>query len=202
MCISQKYLWLFKFWKCHSFLSAIFVKCQSKTKKVYLLLYIVGWARVMTVLKLSSKNLKNYFPISQKWTDFTIIVCDFNVRSSTWGSGDTTTTEGTNIEELTYHRFEQVIDEPTNILPNSTSSIDLIFADKPNFIVENSAFLSLHVKFHHQIVYSKLNFNVVYPPPYKRLVWDYKKANVDCIRKYLKFLVKTFISKLNIWMKY
>ena len=44
---------------------------------------------------------------------------------------------------------------------------------------------SLYVKCHHQIIFSKLNLNVVYPPPYQRLIWDYKKANVDCIKKSL-----------------
>ena len=35
--------------------------------------------------KLLSKNLKNHFPISlKKRTDFTIIVGDFNTRSTTW----------------------------------------------------------------------------------------------------------------------
>ena len=54
----------------------------------------------------------------------------------------------------------------------------------PNFIVESGVFPSLYVKCHHQI-FSKLNLNVVYPPPYQHLIWDYKKANFDCIRKFL-----------------
>ena len=27
---------------------------------------------------------------------------------------------------------------------------------------------------------------IEYPPPYERLVWDYKKANIDSIQKALK----------------
>ena len=68
-------------------------------------------------------------------------------------------------------------------MASSASCIDLIFADKPNLIVESGAFPSLHVKCHYQIIYSKLNLNVAYPPPYQRLIWDYKKANFDGIRK-------------------
>ena len=76
--------------------------------------------------------------ITKKRSDFTVIIAHFNVRSNTWWSGDMTTTESTSIEASTsYHGFEQVINEPTHILPNSTSCIDLIFADKPNFIVES-----------------------------------------------------------------
>ena len=101
-------------------------------------------------------------------------------------SGDIITTEGSNIEALTsYHGFEQVINEPTHILPNSASCIDLIFANKPNLLVGNGVFPSLYVKCHHQIIFSKFNLNVVYPPPYQRLLWDYKKAYIDCIRKSL-----------------
>ena len=83
------------------------------------------------------------------------------------------------------NRSEQVINEPTHILSNSASCIDLIFADKPNLIMESGVLPSLHAKCHHQIVYSKLNVNGIYPSPYQRLIWDYKKAIVDGIRKSL-----------------
>ena len=42
-------------------------------------------------------------------------------------------------------------------------------------------------------IYSKLNLNVIYPPPYQRLVWDYKKANVDCIKKSLNSVDWDFV---------
>ena len=109
--------------------------------------------------------------ITKKRTDFTIIVGDFNARLNTWWSGDITTTEGTNIEAITsYHGFEQVINEPVHILPDSASCIDLIFSDKPNLIMESGVLPSLHIKCHHQIAYSNLNLNVVYPSPYQRLI--------------------------------
>ena len=41
---------------------------------------------------------------------------------------------------------------------------------------------SLYVKCHHPIIFSKLNLNVAYPLSCQRLIWDYKKVNVDCIR--------------------
>ena len=132
--------------------------------------------------------------IAEKKSDFTVIVGDFNARSTTWWSGDITTTEGTNIKALTsHHGFEQIISEPTHILPTSASCIDLIFADKPNLIVESGVFPSLHVKCHHQIVFSKLNLNVFYPPPYQLLLWVYKKANIDCIRKSLNSVDWKFV---------
>ena len=53
------------------------------------------------------------------------------------------------------------------------------------YIVENDVFLSLYVKCHYQIFFSKLNLNVVYLPSYQHLIWDYKKAIVYFIRKSL-----------------
>ena len=68
---------------------------------------------------------------------------------------------------------------------NSTSCIDLIFTDQENLSVNSGANSSLHPNCHHQIVHSNFNLNIYYPPPYQRLVWDYKKANSTTIKKAL-----------------
>ena len=44
----------------------------------------------------------------------------------------------------------------------------------------------LHQNYHHQIIFAQINLKVYYPPPYKRLVWDYKKANIDAINLAIK----------------
>ena len=44
---------------------------------------------------------------------------------------------------------------------------------------------SLHPNCHHQIVPSSFDLNINYPPPYQRLIWDYKKADAKIIRKAL-----------------
>ena len=43
----------------------------------------------------------------------------------------------------------------------------------------------LYPNCHHQIIHSSFNLNISYPPPYQRLVWDYKKADSKSIRKAL-----------------
>ena len=78
-----------------------------------------------------------------------------------------------------------MINEPTHIQTNSTSCIDLIFTDQENLCVNSGVHSSLHPYCHHQIIYSSFNLNIYYPPPYQRLVWDYKKANSTSIRKAL-----------------
>ena len=81
--------------------------------------------------------------------------------------------------------FSRLIDEPTHIKTNSTSCIDLIFTDKPGLSVDSGVHSSLHPNCHHQIIYSTFNLNICYPPPYQQLVWDYKKADSNSIRKAL-----------------
>ena len=73
----------------------------------------------------------------------------------------------------------------THVQANSSSCIDLIFTDQPNLSVNSGVHSSLHQNCHHQIVYSTFNLNIYYPPPYQRLVWDYKKVDSANIRKAL-----------------
>ena len=64
---------------------------------------------------------------------FTIILGDFNARSSASWKEDKTATEGTHLEALTsLHNFDQLISEPTHILSISSSCIYLIFTNQLN----------------------------------------------------------------------
>ena len=115
-----------------------------------------------------------------------VITGDFNSRCSSWWSNDINTTEGLKSFSLTSSNgFNQIIDEPTHILGKSTSCIDLIFTNQPNLSVNSGVHASLDPNFHHQIVHSRYNLNINYPPPYQRLIWDYKKADAKIIRKAL-----------------
>ena len=42
---------------------------------------------------------------------------------------------------------------------------------------------SLHQNRHHQIVFARFNLKVVFPPPYEREVWHFKKAKKKLIEK-------------------
>ena len=75
------------------------------------------------------------------------------------------------------------MDEPTHIRKNSSSCIDLIFTNQPNLIVNRGTHPSLHENCQHQITFAKATLRVEYPPPYKRHVWNYAKANVNGINK-------------------
>ena len=113
---------------------------------------------------------------------FTIILGEFNARSSSWWKKDKTAGEGTYLEALTsLHNFDQLILESTHILSHSSSCNDLIFTNQPNLVVKCGSYFTLNTKCHHQITH-KLNLNIKCSPPYKRLVWNYKKANVESIK--------------------
>ena len=84
---------------------------------------------------------------------------------------------------LSLFGMKQLIAEPTHVLENSSSCIDLIFTIQPNLIMDTGVHLSLHWKCHHQVIYTKLNLQIVYPPPYTREIWDYGKAQFDLINK-------------------
>ena len=114
----------------------------------------------------------------------TVILGNFNTRLSTWWSNGITNLNGILIDSLTTtHGFKQLISDATYILPQSTSCIDLIFADQPNYVIDCGTHPSLNKNCHHQITFCKLNLKLEYPPPYQRLAWNFKKSNNDAIKR-------------------
>ena len=115
---------------------------------------------------------------------FVLITGDFNIRSTNWWKNDLSASEGTQVDSLTTsYGLSQIISDPTHILPNSSSCIDLIFTNQPNLVTESGVHPSLHPKCHHQIVFANLNLKVEYPPLYEFLIWDYKNADIPSINR-------------------
>ena len=116
-----------------------------------------------------------------------LVTGDFNVRSSSWWFDDIGKIEGTRLESTTsYYGLYQITNKPTHILPSSSSCIDLIFTNQPNLVINSGVHPSLHQNCHHQITFAQINVKADFPPPYKRLVWDYKKASIDAINLAIK----------------
>ena len=58
--------------------------------------------------------------------------------------------KGKKIEDVTsQYGLRQEINEPTHILNNSTSCIDLIFNSQPDLLIESGVHPSLHPNCHH-----------------------------------------------------
>ena len=108
--------------------------------------------------------------------------------SNNWRIAKWTSHKLTKTISQTSYRFQQLILEPTHILKNSSSCIDLIFTDQPNLITDSGTHPSLHPNCHHNITFCKINLKITYPPPYRRLAWDFKRANISSIRKAIKIV--------------
>ena len=132
-------------------------------------------------------NMEKLFSdINKRKPSLSVITGDFNARSSCWWCKDMNTTERANLYSLTsLNGFSQLINEPTHIQANSSSCIESILTDQPNLSMNSGVHSSLHPNCHHHIVHSRFNLNIYYPPPYQRLIWDYKKADSTKIRKAL-----------------
>ena len=105
------------------------------------------------------------------------------------GGSDINTIESTKIDTVTTsYGLQQLVTRLTHLLANSSSCIGLTFADQASLIVDCGIHSPLHPNCHHQIVYCKLDLKIVYLPPYQRQVWDFKRANIDSVRKAIKII--------------
>ena len=69
---------------------------------------------------------------------------DFNAPLSNWCKYDIWNNEGVQIDSVTsIHDLEQLLYEPTHILSNSSSCIDLIFTSQRNLVVDSGTHPSL-----------------------------------------------------------
>ena len=124
---------------------------------------------------------------SEKLPHVLLVTGDFNVRSSRRWSDDIDTIEGMRLESInSYHELYQIINEPTHIPPSSSFCINLIFTSHPNLVINSGVHPSLYQNCYHQIIFAQINLKICNPPPYKRLVWDYKKPNIDVINLTIK----------------
>ena len=128
-------------------------------------------------------------------SQFTVISGDLNARSAEWWSEDIATLHGTQIDSLTTtHGFKHLIFDATHILPESSSCIDLIFTDQPNYVIDCGTHPSFHPNCHHQITFCKFEYShFEYPPPYQDLAWNFNKSNNDPIKNAIELVNWNFL---------
>ena len=66
-------------------------------------------------------------------------------------------------------RLHELIKAPAHLLDSSSSCIDLIFTSPPNLVMD--------------MVFTKFDLSIYYPPPFERTVWYYNRANADLIQR-------------------
>ena len=72
-----------------------------------------------------------------------------------------TNISGTLIDSLTsMHGFKHLIADAAHILPQSTSCIDSISTNQPNYIIDCGTHPSLNKNCHHQITFCMLNLKI------------------------------------------
>ena len=79
--------------------------------------------------------------------------------------------------------MKKLILEPAHILQQSSCCIDFIFTNQPKIVMDSGVDSSLRSKCHHQIIYSKLNLKIEYPPPYICKIWNYNRDETDLIKR-------------------
>ena len=81
--------------------------------------------------------------INARKPSVSVILGDFNARSTSWWSSDIDSLEGSKVFSLsTVNGFHQIISEHTHVQRNSSSCIDLIFTDQPSLVINNGVILS------------------------------------------------------------
>ena len=81
--------------------------------------------------------------IQAKKPDCIIITGDFNCRTQQWWSGDIEDPHGTVLDDLIQRKnLSQLTDEPTHVINDSSSCIDLIITSQPCFLL--SMLYTLH----------------------------------------------------------
>ena len=109
---------------------------------------------------------------------------DFNCRSTQWWDKENENEEGRCFDPLISDLgLHQLINEPTHIIGEHRSCIDLILTNQPNIFLEAGVHPSLHEFCHHQIVYGKLLTSNLAPPPYTRRIWHYNRADSTAITR-------------------
>ena len=125
--------------------------------------------------------------LTQKNLFLTVTIGDFNAKFNKWWSTDKARPEGAKPDNLTSQSGQtQLLKEPTRFSDNYRSIINLIFTSQPNLVVDFGIHLCLHETCHHQIIYSKFDLKVFYPPPYERAVWHYQQADTELIKRSLE----------------
>ena len=108
-----------------------------------------------------------------------LITGDFNDRCQRWDTAHTDSELGQRLFDLVaQYNLHQLISEPTRVSEYSESLLDLMITDSPGYIL-NSGILPPISSSDHSVVFCSFSITHYKDRPFKRSVWDYKRANFD-----------------------
>ena len=100
-----------------------------------------------------------------------ILTGDLNGRSIQLWKDDIENKKGKLFEPLASDNgLHHLISQPTHLMRDSKSCIDLISVDQPNLVIDSGVNPSLHEQCHHQIVFGKLSVSNITLPKYTRKI--------------------------------
>ena len=109
---------------------------------------------------------------------------DYNAHLKDWYADGVSDSKGVHIQKIFLdHGMTQLVDQPTYIVNQTKTCVDLFAIDQPNLVIANEVHPSLIPECHHQINFTKLSLKCPPPPPFNRRVWHHKRADEESIRR-------------------
>ena len=169
-----------------NFDETVVAELKLKNKKVFFVLSYRSPSQSNEQCAEYFTNLDNLHSKLVKEKPHTIVLAgDYNARSPLlWDEEVTESSAGKQLSDfMMLNNLEQLIDEPTHFPRDDIATcLDLIFTNQTSSFVDVGVLPSLDPCCKHDIIHGKLNFGVPPPPPYKRHIWKYKKANAQAIK--------------------
>lgn len=109
-----------------------------------------------------------------------------NARNTLFWNQDTTNTEGRALNAIfqTYN-YDEMIHEPTRIVGNTKSCIDLMFTNNPFLFTEIGTRDKIVEICDHHPIFATLKYTLKKPKCYSRWVWDFKRGDFEKFRSLL-----------------
>ena len=169
-----------------NFNETLVAEIKLKNKKVFFVLSYRSPSQTNDQCQKYFDNLESLYSKLIREKPHTIVLAgDYNARSPLlWDEETTESNAGKRLSDfMMLNNLDQLIDEPTHFPRDDIATcLDLIFTNQPSSFVDSGVISSLDPCCKHEIVHGKLNFSVPCPPPCKRLIWKYKKADSQAIK--------------------
>ena len=131
------------------------------------------------LLENSIDNVKNICP------DLIVLLGDFNDKCTDWNLPHAHSEIGNKLSNLlTQNNLYQIINEPTRYFSNEPALLDLIITDCPHLVLRSGVSPPL-ANLDHCTIQCEFNIKTYHTKSFKRIVWDYKSADVKALNEAL-----------------
>ena len=158
--------------------------CEVQINKLKLLICVCYRAPHFDVIDFTS-DINDIIDAGTLNFHSVIFIGDFNARNAQFWSNDRSTAEGRVLFNIFHSQnYTQLIYEPTRVVSNCSSCIDLIFMNNQS-IISNAGVRSQIGNCDHCPIFISLNKIITKPKSFKRWVWDLKRGDFNKFRSLL-----------------